>query len=61
MVFPDSHPLPPRNAASQPGSIATPLALFVLGASLDFSKARANIKLLVISVTGRLVVVPLIS
>ncbi|MCI6039975.1 MAG: AEC family transporter, partial [Clostridiales bacterium] len=38
------------------GSIATPLALFVLGASLDFSKARANIKLLVISVTGRLVV-----
>lgn len=42
------------------GSIATPLALFVLGASLDFSKARANIKLLVISVTGRLVVVPLI-
>ena len=42
------------------GSTATPLALFVLGASLDFSKARANIKLLVISVTGRLVVVPLI-
>ena len=42
------------------GSIATPLALFILGASLDFSKARANSKLLVISVTGRLVVVPLI-
>lgn len=42
------------------GSIATPLALFTLGASLDFGKARANIKLLVIGVTGRLVVVPLI-
>ena len=42
------------------GSIATPLALFILGASLDFGKARANGKLLVISVTGRLIVVPLI-
>ena len=42
------------------GSVATPLALFTLGASLDFGKARANSKLLVIGVTGRLVVVPLI-
>lgn len=42
------------------GSIATPLALFILGASLDFGKARANGKLLVISVTGRLIGVPLI-
>ena len=42
------------------GSIATPLALFILGASLDFGKARANCKLLVISVTGRLIGVPLI-
>lgn len=42
------------------GSIATPLVLFILGASLDFGKARANRKLLVISVTGRLIGVPLI-
>ena len=42
------------------GSIATPLALFILGASLDFGKACANGKLLVISVTGRLIGVPLI-
>lgn len=42
------------------GSIATPLALFILGTSLDFGKARANRKLLVISVTGRLIGVPLI-
>lgn len=42
------------------GSIATPLALFILGASLDFDKARVNRRLLCISVTGRLVVVPLI-
>ncbi len=44
----------------QLGSIATPLALFILGASLDFGKARANWKLLTISVVGRLVVVPLV-
>ena len=41
-------------------SVATPLALFTLGASLDFGKARANSRLLVIGVAGRLVVVPLI-
>ena len=42
------------------GSVATPLALFTLGASLDFGKARANSRLLAIGVAGRLVVVPLI-
>lgn len=42
------------------GSVATPLALFTLGASLDFGKARANSRLLVIGVAGRLVMVPLI-
>lgn len=42
------------------GSTATPLALFLLGASLDFHKARANIRLLVIGVAGRLVVIPLL-
>lgn len=41
-------------------SIATPLALFLLGASLDFTKAKSNAKLITISVLGRLVVVPLI-
>ena len=40
--------------------IATPLALFLLGASIDFSKARANLRLLRMSVTGRLIVVPLV-
>lgn len=42
------------------GSIATPLALFLLGASIDFAKARANAQLLSIGVLGRLVVVPLV-
>ncbi|MEG0996361.1 MAG: AEC family transporter [Clostridia bacterium] len=39
--------------------LATPLALFLLGASLDFGKARANRRLLIIGVLGRLVLVPL--
>ncbi len=39
-------------------NISSPLALFVLGASLDFGKARANAKLLTWSVLGRLVFVP---
>ena len=45
---------PFRNLAN----ISSPLALFVLGASLDFGKARANAKLLKWSVMGRLVFVP---
>ena len=45
---------PFRNLAN----ISSPLALFVLGASLDFGKARANAKLLTWSVMGRLVFVP---
>lgn len=40
--------------------IATPLALFLLGASLDFRKARDHLKLITISVLGRLVAVPLL-
>lgn len=45
---------PLRNLAN----ISSPLALFVLGASLDFGKAKANAKLLTWSVLGRLVFVP---
>ena len=40
--------------------IATPLALFLLGASLDFRKARDHLKLITIGVLGRLVAVPLL-
>ena len=45
---------PLRNLAN----ISSPLALFVLGASLDFGKAQANARLLTWSVLGRLVFVP---
>lgn len=40
--------------------IATPLALFLLGASLDFQKAKANLRLLTLGVLGKLVVVPIV-
>lgn len=43
----------------QLANISTPLALFSLGATLDFSKAKANRRLLVFSVLGKLVFVPL--
>ena len=36
------------------------LALFLLGAEMDFGKARANSRLLAVSILGRLVVVPLV-
>ncbi|MDD3335474.1 MAG: AEC family transporter [Eubacteriales bacterium] len=45
----------------QLSTIATPLALFMLGASLNFTKAKANLRLLCIGVTGKLIVVPLIT
>ncbi len=54
--FPDLLDNPLRKLAS----VATPLSLFLLGASLDFGKARANMKLLTLSVVGRLLIVPLV-
>ena len=41
-------------------SVATPLALFLLGASLDFGKAYSNKRLLTFGVLGRLVVMPVV-
>lgn len=40
--------------------VASPMALFTLGASLDFGKARANRRLLTIGVVGKLVIAPAI-
>ena len=42
-------------------SIATPLALFVLGASLKIEKLSGNARALVISVAAKLVIVPVIA
>ena len=43
------------------GKLASPLALFLLGASLDFGKAKADARLLTIGVLGRLVIVPALA
>ncbi|MBQ7900389.1 MAG: AEC family transporter [Clostridia bacterium] len=40
--------------------ITTPLALIVLGGSMDFKKTGSNAKQLAISVVGRLVLIPLV-
>lgn len=42
------------------GSVATPLALFLLGAGIEFGKLRARAGLLWLSVTGRLLLMPLV-
>ena len=42
------------------GSIATPFALFLLGANIDFSQAKANLKVLSFAVIARLIILPLI-
>ncbi len=43
------------------GTVATPLALFLLGASFDFKKIQAVWKQTAITVTGRLVIIPAIA
>ena len=43
------------------GGVATTLALFALGASLDFSSIKTNSKYLTIALIGRLVIVPLLG
>ena len=42
------------------GNVATPVALFMLGAAADASKVQTNTRLLVIGVLGRLVFIPLL-
>ncbi len=41
--------------------VATPLALFLLGASIDFSKTGAHVRQLSLCVLGKLVVFPLLA
>ena len=54
--------IPPliEDAAGDIAKIATPLALIVLGGSFEFAKVKASAKQLVITVLGRLVLVPLV-
>ena len=41
-------------------SATTPLSLFLLGAEIDFQKVKTNVRLLTISVIGRLILMPLL-
>ncbi len=43
------------------GNVATPLCLFLLGANFEFKKLNAVLKQTVITVIGRLIVVPVIA
>ncbi len=43
------------------GKVATPLALFLLGASIDFSKTGGHIRQLAVCVLGKLVVFPVLA
>ncbi len=49
------------NALGDVSKIATPLALILLGASIDLKKVRGNMRLLLIAVLGKLVAVPFIG
>lgn len=55
-------PLPAAitNVATQFSRVATPLALFLLGGSFEFSKVSSNLRQLGIGVIGKLIVSPLI-
>lgn len=46
---------------SDVAKIATPLALILLGASINFSTVRGNLRQLIITISGKLVAVPLIG
>ena len=49
-----------QTAVKQLGGIATPLALFLLGTSIDFTSAKTNLRLLTGAVTARLVILPVV-
>ncbi|MBQ8391485.1 MAG: AEC family transporter [Clostridia bacterium] len=46
---------------SDVAKIATPLALILLGASINFSTVRGNLRQLIITISGKLVIVPLLG
>jgi len=46
------------STVSKLASIASPLALFALGATIDLKKLKGNLKLLIPTVSARLVVIP---
>ena len=54
-------PAPLASAASSLGGAATPIALLMIGASIDFKHMGDRIKPVIICVTGKLIILPLIA
>ncbi|MBQ3022083.1 MAG: AEC family transporter [Clostridia bacterium] len=50
-----------ENAVSDISKIATPLALVLLGASVNFCTVRGNLKQLITVIAGKLIVMPLVG
>ncbi len=50
-----------ENAVSDVAKIATPLALVLLGASINFSTVKGNLKQLIATIAGKLIVMPLVG
>lgn len=50
-----------EKTVSDLATIATPLALVLLGASINFSTVRGNLKQLMLTISGKLVIIPLIG
>ena len=50
-----------EKAISDVAKIATPLALVILGASINFKTVRGNLKPLIFTLSGKLVVLPLVG
>ncbi len=50
-----------QTTISDVAKIATPLALILLGASINFSTVRGNLRQLIITISGKLVIVPLVG
>ncbi|MBO7401916.1 MAG: AEC family transporter [Lachnospiraceae bacterium] len=53
-------PSPVQKTIDNLSGVATPLALFLLGGSFEFSKIHGNLKQLIICVTGKLILSPLV-
>jgi len=50
-----------EKSVSDVSKIATPLALILLGASVNLGSIKGNLKQLIIAVTGKLIVIPLVG
>ena len=50
-----------RTAVNDVAKIATPLALILLGASINLSKVRGNLRQLAVAICGKLIIIPFVG